>query len=64
LVSKAKETRAALEEIQQSAEDPLRQAAERLKNVTSLNVRDIGKLLEVSFQRVSQVLNDKTKTQD
>jgi DNA-directed RNA polymerase specialized sigma24 family protein len=61
LLSEAKEMRDQVEKLQQAAQDTMRRAIEQCKDVAGLSVRDIGNLLDVSFQRVSQVLGETKK---
>jgi len=60
-LDEAKDARDQLESYQRIAQEKLRRAAEQIKDVAGLSVRDIGSLLSISFQRVSQVLNEKKK---
>jgi len=50
-----------LDSYQRVAQEKLRLAAEQIKEVGGLSIRDIGSLLEVSFQRISQILSDQRK---
>ncbi|MGD0945520.1 MAG: hypothetical protein ABR972_14775, partial [Acidimicrobiales bacterium] len=57
----AKAARQEFDTYQRVAQEKLRFAAEQIKEVGGLSVRDIGSLLDVSFQRISQILSDKQK---
>ena len=60
-LDEAKAARQELDNYQRAAQEKLRLAAEQIKEVGGLSVRDIGSLLDVSFQRISQILNDQRK---
>lgn len=60
-LGEAKAARDQFESYQRVAQEKLRDAAEQFKNVAGLSVRDIGSLLDISFQRVSQILSSKRK---
>ena len=60
-LDEAKAARQEFDTYQRVAQEKLRFAAEQIKEVGGLSVRDIGSLLDVSFQRVSQILSDKQK---
>jgi predicted RNase H-like HicB family nuclease len=60
-LDEAKAARQEFDNYQRAAQEKLRLAAEQIKEVGGLSVRDIGSLLEVSFQRISQILNDQRK---
>ena len=60
-LDEAKAARDKFESYQRIAQQKLRVAAERFKHEGGLSVRDIGSLLDVSFQRISQILSDKRK---
>jgi len=60
-LDEAKIARDQFETYQRIAQEKLRVAAEQFKDVAGLSVRDIGSLLNVSFQRISQILSDKRK---
>jgi predicted RNase H-like HicB family nuclease len=61
ILDEAKSAREQLESSQRIAQEKLRAAAEQFKDVAGLSLRDIGSLLDVSFQRISQILRDKRK---
>jgi len=60
-LDEARAAREQFESCQRVAQEKLRVAAEQFKDVAGLSVRDIGSLLDVSFQRISQILNNKRK---
>ena len=60
-LDEAKAARQEFDTYQRVAQEKLRFAAEQIKEVGGLSVRDIGSLLDVSFQRISQILSDKRK---
>jgi predicted RNase H-like HicB family nuclease len=60
-LDEAKAARQELDNYQRAAQEKLRLAAEQIKEVGGLSVRDIGSLLDVSFQRISQILSDQRK---
>ena len=60
-LDEAKAARQEFDTYQRVAQEKLRFAAEQIKEVGGLSVRDIGSLLDVSFQRISQILGDKRK---
>ena len=60
-LDEAKAARQEFDTYQRVAQEKLRFAAEQIKEVGGLSVRDIGSLLDVSFQRISQILSDKQK---
>jgi hypothetical protein len=60
-LDEAKAARREFDTYQRVAQEKLRLAAEQIKEVGGLSVRDIGSLLDVSFQRISQILSDKRK---
>jgi hypothetical protein len=60
-LDEAKAARQEFDNYQRAAQEKLRLAAEQIKEVGGLSVRDIGSLLDVSFQRISQILNDQRK---
>ncbi len=60
-LDEAKAARQEFDSYQRAAQEKLRLAAEQIKEVGGLSVRDIGSLLDVSFQRISQILNDQRK---
>ena len=60
-LAEAKAARQEFDTYQRVAQEKLRFAAEQIKEVGGLTVRDIGSLLDVSFQRISQILSDKRK---
>ena len=60
-LDEAKAARQDFDTYQRVAQEKLRLAAEQIKEVGGLSVRDIGSLLDVSFQRISQILSDKRK---
>jgi hypothetical protein len=59
ILDEARTARQQFESSQRIAQEKLRAAAEQFKDVAGLGVRDIGSLLNVSFQRISQILGDK-----
>lgn len=59
LLDEARNARRQVETYQRLAQDKMVQAAEHFKDVAGLSLRDIGSLLNVSFQRVSQVLGER-----
>ncbi len=59
LLDEARTAREQFESSQRLARETLRAAAEQFKDVAGLSVRDIGSLLNVSFQRISQILGNK-----
>ncbi len=61
ILDEARTARAQFESSQRVAQEKLRTAAEQFKDVAGLSVRDIGSLLNVSFQRISQILGDKRR---
>jgi predicted RNase H-like HicB family nuclease len=61
ILDEARTARQQFESSQRVAQEKLRAAAEQFKDVAGLSVRDIGSLLNVSFQRISQILGDKRK---
>ncbi len=60
-LDEAKAARQELDSYQRAAQEKLRLAAEQIKEVGGLSIRDIGSLLDVSFQRISQILSDQRK---
>ena len=60
-LDEAKAARQEFDIYQRVAQEKLRLAAEQIKEVGGLSIRDIGNLLDVSFQRISQILSDKRK---
>jgi len=60
-LDEAKAARQELDGYQRAAQEKLRLAAEQIKEVGGLSIRDIGSLLDVSFQRISQILSDQRK---
>ncbi|MGO9149496.1 MAG: type II toxin-antitoxin system HicB family antitoxin [Acidimicrobiales bacterium] len=60
-LDEAKAARKDLDSYQRVAQEKLRLAAEQIKEVGGLSIRDIGSLLDVSFQRISQILSDQRK---
>ena len=60
-LDEAKAARQELDGYQRVAQEKLRHAAEQIKEVGGLSIRDIGSLLDVSFQRISQILSDQRK---
>ncbi len=60
-LDEAKAARKDLDSYQRVAQEKLRLAAEQIKEVGGLTIRDIGSLLDVSFQRISQILSDQRK---
>jgi predicted RNase H-like HicB family nuclease len=60
-LDEAKAARQELDSYQRVAQEKLRLAAEQIKEVGGLSIRDIGSLLDVSFQRISQILSDQRK---
>jgi len=60
-LDEAKAARREFDTYQRVAQEKLRLAAEQIKEVGGLSIRDIGSLLDVSFQRISQILSDKQK---
>ena len=60
-LDEAKAARQEFDVYQRVAQEKLRLAAEQIKEVGGLSVRDIGSLLDVSFQRISQILRDRRK---
>jgi len=61
VLDEAKAARQEFDISQRVVQEKLRFAAEQIKEVGGLSVRDIGSLLGVSFQRISQILNEKRK---
>jgi predicted RNase H-like HicB family nuclease len=61
ILDEARTAREQFESSQRVAQEKLRTAAEQFKDVAGLSVRDIGSLLNVSFQRISQILGDKRR---
>jgi predicted RNase H-like HicB family nuclease len=61
ILDEARTARQQFESSQRVAQEKLRAAAEQFKDVAGLSVRDIGSLLNVSFQRISQILGDRRK---
>lgn len=59
VLDEAKAAREQVEVYQRLAQERLAQAAEHFRSVAGLGVRDIGSLLNVSFQRVSQILGER-----
>ena len=60
-LDEAKAARQELDSYRRVAQEKLRLAAEQIKEVGGLSIRDIGSLLDVSFQRISQILSDERK---
>jgi len=60
-LDEAKAARQELDSYQRVAQEKLRLAAEQIKEIGGLSFRDIGSLLDVSFQRISQILSDQRK---
>lgn len=60
-LDEAKAARQEVDTYQRVAQEKLRLAAEQIKEVGGLSIRDIGSLLDVSFQRISQILSDQRK---
>ena len=60
-LDEAKAARQELDSYRRVAQEKLRLAAEQIKEVGGLSIRDIGSLLDVSFQRISQILSDVRK---
>ena len=60
-LDEAKAARQEFDTYQRVAQEKLRFAAEQIKEVGGLSVRDIACLLDVSFQRISSILSDKAK---
>ena len=60
-LDEAKAARQEFDTYQRLAQEKLRLAAQQIKEVGGLSIRDIGSLLDVSFQRISQILSDQRK---
>ena len=60
-LDEAKAARQELDGYQRAAQEKLRLAAEQIKEVGGLSIRDIGSMLDVSFQRISQILSDQRR---
>lgn len=60
-LDEAKTARQEFDTCERFAQEKLRLAAEQIKELGGLSVRDIACLLDVSFQRISSILSDKAK---
>jgi hypothetical protein len=61
LLDGARDARKQLEDDARHAQEATLEAAQQLSKMLGLSIRDIGTLLEVSFQRVGQILSSKPK---
>lgn len=57
LIEQAKKLRADLIKAQERAATAVQEAVEQAKTKAELSMRDIGRLLDMSFQRISQLVN-------